>query len=350
MLSMNPYASVIIVNYNGEPFLRKLLESLNKQTFSDFELIFVDNASTDNTVKALYEFIREKSFQSMRINVILNSKNLGFCKGNNIGLKYASGKYIVFLNNDTYVSPEWLEELVKVLDMYPYVGACQSKIMYAETNMVQTVGNLVDKFLSRGACPELYEQLKDMKKGILIDTFFYPSAASVIYRKSILEKIGGFDEELFYGDLDLGWRVRLLGYRIATNLNSICYHYGSQATKKLWSRGTDYHDYKERIYVMAKNYSFPTFLKRIFPSLALFFFESLYSSIKLKKPHPLMLIKAIFWNLRNLKNLLNKRRNVQRNRVVSDNEIEKHMVSYPFFIYGFRKKLYTKLLRRVKEA
>jgi GT2 family glycosyltransferase len=338
-VEMTKYVSVIIVNYNGAPFIRRLLQSLNEQTFQGFEVIFVDNGSTDDSIKVLQEVIGEKSFENICIKMILNKENLGFCKGNNVGLKSASGEYIVFLNNDTYVSSEWLEELVKVLDTYPSVGACQSKILFAGANKVQTVGNLADRFSLSGISADVHSQVKHMEKGVLVDTFFYPSGTSVMYRKTILEKIGGFDDEMFYGDFDMAWRTRLLGCKIATNLSSTCYHYGSQTTKKLFSRGYAFQDYRERIYVMTKNYSLSTFLKRILPSLALWFMESFYCSLKFGSSHIFMLVKAIFWNIRNARKLLNERRKVQRNRVVSDEEVERHMVSYPFFIYGVREKI-----------
>jgi len=331
--------SVIITNYNGAVFIRRLLWSLKKQSFSDFEVIFVDNGSTDDTLMVLRDILKERSFKDVLVKIVPNRHNLGFCKGNNIGLKYANGEYIVFLNGDTYVSSEWMERLVKVLDTYPSIGACQSKIVFATSNIVQTVGNLADRFLSNGISPDVHKHVKSKDEGVLVDAYFYPSGTSVIYRRSILEKLDGFDEKTFYGDYDLGWRTRLLGYKIGTSLSSICYHYGSVATKKLFPKGPHLQDYKERIYVMSKNYSLSTFLRRIPVSLALWVLEACYTSLKFQVPHIIMLVRAFLEYIKNLGELVNERKKIQRIRVSSDEEIEKTMCPYPLLIYGLKEKI-----------
>jgi GT2 family glycosyltransferase len=333
------------LNYNGSKFIEELFDSLSKQTFKDFEVVFVDNASTDHSLQLLDGILARGSLEKLHVEIIKNSVNLGYCKGNNIGFKHTNGNYVVFLNNDTYVSTDWLQGLVKDLDSHPHIGACQSRIMFAGTNRVQTVGNLLDRFLSSGIDFDVYNQVKHMEKGMLVNRFFYPSGASTAYRRTLLEKIEAFDEKLFYGDYDLGWRTRLLGYKIATCLSSICYHYGGQATKELFRKGNAFQDYKERIYVMAKNYFLSTFLKRIPASLVLWFLESFYSSLKFGEYYVAMLVKAIFWNITNLRSLIIERRKIQQIRVISDKEIEEHMLSYPIFIYGLREKIRSVLTR-----
>jgi len=154
-----------------------------------------------------------------------------------------------------------------------------------------------------------------------------------------LEKLKGFDEQLFFGDKDLGWRTRLLGYKIATSLSSKCYHYAGQTVKKLPSTEIFFQDYRERIYVMTKNYSLSRILIRVPISMSLMFLESIYLSLKSRKNVIAMFMKAILWNLINLRCLMKERKKVKHNKVVSDKAIEKNMVSYPFFIYGIREKL-----------
>lgn len=339
-------ASIVILNYNGSRFLTKLFASLSKQTFTDFEVIFVDNASTDNSLELLDKILVTGFLEPIHVKVVRNNVNLGYCKGNNIGLKYADCDYVVFLNNDTYVSPTWLEGLVKGLDSYPSVGACQSKIVFPGTNRIQTVGNLLDRFLSAGIIPDVYSRVKYSNEGMLVDNRFSPSGTSTAYRRIVLKKIGAFDENMFYGDYDLGWRTRLLGYKIAICLSSICYHYSGQATKELFPKGNAFQDYKERIYVMTKNYSSLTFLKRIPVSSVLWFLESLYGSLKSGEPDIVMLAKAISWNMTNLRSLITEARKIQQVRVVSDKEIEEHMLSYPLFIYGLREKIRLFLSRQ----
>lgn len=323
---MTKRVSIIILNYNGERFIKKLLESIYKQTFRDFEIVFVDNASTDNSIRILCDTLRRVPFKEVK--TILNEQNLGYCRGNNVGLKHARGEYIVFLNNDTFVSQEWLENLVKALDRHPMIGACQSKILSATTGKVETVGNLLDIYAR--ASPSS-NQIKGVD--ILIDSFFYPGGASVVVRREVLNKCGGFDEQLFYGDYDLGWRIRLYDYKIATAPESICYHFGSYTVKSLFSLFKQvYYRYRERIYVTIKNYSMSRAIVRVPLSLILIFLESVGLSLKFRKPCIVMPIKAALWNIGNLKKTMKKRAEVKRKRVVSDDEIEKYLVSYSTFI------------------
>ena len=130
---MNKKVSIIIINYNGKRFLEKLLFSLAAQTYRNFEVIFVDNASIDGSIGFLRQFIDRVPLPREDVKIICNKRNLGFCIGNNVGLKYATGEYIAFLNNDTYVNSDWLEELVKVLENNEHVAGCQSKIIDAVT-------------------------------------------------------------------------------------------------------------------------------------------------------------------------------------------------------------------------
>jgi len=101
-----PQVSVIVVNYNGKLFLKKCISSLSSQSYPDIEIIFVDNGSSDGST----EYVR-KEFPSVKI--IESKKNLGFAKGNNIGIQEARGEFIATLNNDTEVTSQWLEELVR---------------------------------------------------------------------------------------------------------------------------------------------------------------------------------------------------------------------------------------------
>jgi GT2 family glycosyltransferase len=122
-----PIVSVIIVNYNGEPFIQKLFESLSKQSFdtSKFEIIFVDNNSKDRSLEIMNEIILK--YPSLNIKVIKNKSNVGFCRGNNIGMLYAKGKYLALLNNDMYVDSSYLEKLVNALENDASIGICGSR-------------------------------------------------------------------------------------------------------------------------------------------------------------------------------------------------------------------------------
>ena len=120
-----PLVSVIILNYNGMEFVESCLESVLSTDYPDFEVLFIDNASIDGSL----EYVEDKFGRNTRIKIVANEKNYGFAEGNNIGFKHTEGEYVVFLNIDTDVEPDWLSELVKVFEADPTIGAVQSKLL-----------------------------------------------------------------------------------------------------------------------------------------------------------------------------------------------------------------------------
>jgi GT2 family glycosyltransferase len=125
-MSREPFVSIILVNYNGKHYLGDCLRSLLSVDYREFELVFVDNASTDGSVDFVKSF-----FPHSNVKVVVADRNYGFAGGNNIGVRYVdpSAKYVVFLNNDTVVDKGWLRALVDVMEKDPLVGAAQSKVM-----------------------------------------------------------------------------------------------------------------------------------------------------------------------------------------------------------------------------
>jgi O-antigen biosynthesis protein len=109
--SKSPLISVIILNYNGKKYLQNCISSVLQTTYPNFEVILVDNASTDQSLKT----VKEKFAEDPRLKIIENNRNLGFSGGNNIGYNFSKGEYIAFLNNDTTVTPSWLTHLSNAL-------------------------------------------------------------------------------------------------------------------------------------------------------------------------------------------------------------------------------------------
>ena len=228
-----------------------------------------------------------------------------------------------------------IRDRVNVLDNNQQIAACQSKLIDAQTGKVQSLGGLQGVY---GGKSKIHEPKID-KQGI-IRGIFYPVGAAVLIRRSVLLRCGGFDEKLFYGDVDLGWRLRLLGYDIVVNPFSKCYHYGSYATKKFVpSLQLSYHTFREKLRILLKVYSLQNLLKRICFWAAVSFSYAVYLSIKTKRPHIFSWVKAILWNLRNFSDTLSARNYIQRLRKISDNDVEKYMLSNPAEIYFWRSRL-----------
>ena len=138
--------SVIIVNFNGEVIIRDCINALRKQTYDDFEIVIVDNASSDNSLKVIHQFLHETSIRVL-VRIIPLIANLGFAGGNIEGLQHASGNYIALLNNDTEPDEVWLEELVRGLDEHSNVGICASKLICHDSNNVDSAGDGFSKML-----------------------------------------------------------------------------------------------------------------------------------------------------------------------------------------------------------
>jgi GT2 family glycosyltransferase len=317
--------------------------SLNEQTFRDFEVVFVDNASTDHSIRKLHYLLKSECFRHLKVQIIINRSNLGYCAGNNIGLAHASGDYIVFLNNDVFVEPTWLKELVEVLDSDPSVGACQSLVLFALNQEVQSAGMMLDVYGWSYGIP-VKEYANVMEGGI-----FYPMGTSVIVRRSILDACKGFDELVFSGDYDLGWRIRLYGYKIATSTRSVCHHYGGHATRALYAHPEQYYEAcKERIYVLLKNYSITRIALRIPVSTVFMFFGTTVWSWRTRKNYLTSLSKAIIWNLKNFQKLAAERKRIQRERKIPDKEIENAMSHYPLMILLARLPPRRKITERIR--
>ena len=180
MNETTPLVSVIIVNYNGKHHLEKCLPSLNAIDYSNVETILVDNNSTDGSI----EFV-EKSFSSIKITKL--DKNYGFAEPNNIGAKIAKGEFILFLNNDTMVTSNFITELVKVINQDPKNVICQS-LLLKSNGEVDSSGDFVDTlgiaYSSKNKTTEVKEILSAR------------GACMLIRKKSFIE-LGGFDKNFF---------------------------------------------------------------------------------------------------------------------------------------------------------
>lgn len=158
----HPTLSVVIVNFNGEEFLRPCLASLRRQTFRDLEVIVVDNASSDQSTTIIANEYPE-------VRLLGFPENRHFCAGNNAGLNIARGRYIAFLNNDTWVVPEWAERIVEAFEQNPQVGAITTGIcanrgfspwLFAVVGLVPTV--IIGYLISLVTAPPKPEQLERM--------------------------------------------------------------------------------------------------------------------------------------------------------------------------------------------
>lgn len=323
-----PTVTVIILNHNGMRYLNKCLESIRKGTGQECEVIFVDNASTDGSV----DYIRG-AFPWVRL--VVNKANLGYAKANNEAAMIAQGEYIFFLNIDAWVEPNTVQELLKAAEMHGEVTAFAPAIMDYEGKTKLSLGMGCDIF--------------GYSYPIFAGKTFYVDGAALFIRRRIFQEVGAFDQRyfIFNEDVDLGWRLRLYGHRIATVAGARVYHKSGgvvtggvlQQTKtgyttSLWRR---YLGERNEICTLLKNYGLIT----------LFFIVPLYVTINVMEVMVFLTrrkikvvniyLRAWLWNLKNLRTTLGRRMEIQRRRKISDREIMQDMHRSPMKVYVFRQ-------------
>ncbi len=184
--------SLIIVNYNGAGLIANCLHALENQTFQDFEIIIVENGSTDNSLEVINSFLSESPIGS-RTNVVALNRNLGFAGGNIEGLKYASGKFIALLNNDTEPRESWLQELYHAMLSDPKTGICASKLILYGGGAIDSAGDGYARSLKGFKRGEGEPVAKFDQRSYI----FGACGGAVLYRKSMLDEIGFFDDDFF---------------------------------------------------------------------------------------------------------------------------------------------------------
>lgn len=249
MGSQQPAVAVIIVNWNGRHWLERCLPPLQRQTYQDFEVVVVDNNSEDGSVRWLAE-------QWPDVRVLAQSENTGFSLANNIGIRATSGKHVVTLNNDTRVEPTWLAELVGAAAGAEVGMVAPCIVQWREPTLLDSAGIEVD----RAGIAWQRGWNHPVSALSVAGEVFGPSAAAALYRRTMLEQIGLFDEDFFayYEDVDLAWRARQAGWRC---------HYTPEAKVAHWHSATAATMGTRKLYLTSRNKIW-TLLKNYAPSLS----------------------------------------------------------------------------------
>ena len=200
-----PLISVIIVNYNAGKLLLDCIESVFASNNDNYEVIVVDNCSSDNSHK-----VCKKKFD--KIKLIENYKNLGFCEGNNVGIRNASGEYLLILNPDTIIESDLIEKFLDAIKNYGE-GLFQGKnVAIDNDNILRSTGNQINLIGFRYARDK---GVKEYKKFFNVEEINYASGTCLFTSTKTMKKIGLFDPFLFlyHDDLDLGWRALCLNIK-----------------------------------------------------------------------------------------------------------------------------------------
>lgn len=329
--------SVIIVNYNGEGLTVDCLKALEGQTFKNFEVLVVDNASSDGSLYEIQRFLKERS-TGFQVKLIPLDNNTGFSGGNIVGLKHASGEHIALLNNDTEPGERWLEELVNAMDNAPEAGICASKLIVYGTDIIDSAGDGFStsfRGFKRGEGENL--SLYDKQEYI-----FGACAGAALYRKKMIDEIGFLDDEFFliHEDTDLNLRAQLAGWKVVFVPTARVYHKVHSSIG--WMSDTSiYYTLRNGEFVWIKN--IPVLI--VLPHLPTLFIktilEFIYFAIKHKRPR--LYIRAKVDALKMIPMMLGKRRNIMRLRKVTNRYLMQIMT--PLWNREFIRSKVNKLIR-----
>ncbi|MGZ5007125.1 MAG: glycosyltransferase family 2 protein [Methylobacter sp.] len=303
----NP-VTVIIVNWNGERFLEPCLTALINQTVKPHEIILVDNGSSDGSVEIARRF---PAVQLMQLD-----RNTGFAGGNNLAIQAASkeSEWIALINPDAFAEPHWLEGLLSAAARNPGFDVFGSQLLNAaEPTLLDGAG---DAYHLSGLVWRIGHGMPVSATEENPHEVFSPCAAAALYRRSALDKIGGFDEDYFcyLEDVDLGFRLRLAGYRCLYVPESVAHHVGSGSTGGQHSDFSRYHGHRNLVWTFVKNMPGILFWTLLPLHLLLNLFSIVYFSMRGQSK---VILTAKWDAIKGIPKMWRKRRQIQAARSAS---------------------------------
>ena len=307
---MSASVSIIVVNWNGRHHLQLCLSALFAQTYPNFEVILVDNGSTDGS----QVFVQEQ-FPDVRL--IALPENMGFAQGNNVGIQASTADYIATVNNDTKVDPNWLTALVETAESHPTVGMFAAKLLFWDRpDVINSAGICLDR---TGIAWDRLGGQPDHSAPQAPLPVFGASAGAALYRRTMLNQIGLFDEDFFayLEDVDLAWRARLAGWACLYVDTAVILHHhsataieGSPFKSKLLGRN--------KVWTLLKNYPWPLLLLYL-PAILLYDFGSVAIALLARRDSSPLIgrLQAI----PQLPAIWQKRRKIQQSRTISLQEM-----------------------------
>jgi GT2 family glycosyltransferase len=326
---MNSAVSFLIVSFNSEKYIANCLKSVLQQSESS-EIIVIDNNSTDNTVSILQDLKKNP-----QVKLMLNKTNLGYGNALTAAIKEAKGDCIAILNADVVLDKNWANNILRMFSTDEKIMLVHGKILLPNGE-IQSTGGIMDKYgavIQRGSdifkkCNIPYNQ-----------SYFYSDGSSFMIKKRIFDEIY-FDPKIFlyYEDVDLSWKIRMLNYEIQYSEDAVSYHDVGHSDSNM-DLAKFYHITKNRIYVCLKNYSKKNILTRIPIMIFLVFLNSLYHDMS-KKPtgYTKTFFKALWWNITNIGNTAQENRKLRSTSKISDHDLDAYLLNKSIELNLVRKR------------
>lgn len=331
--------AVVILNWNGEKYLRKFLPILKEHTNNvrNAEIIVADNGSSDGSMKLMEEEFPE-------IRTILFEKNYGFAEGYNRALKEIESKYYVLLNSDVEVTENWLSTLHNYMEANEHISACQPKILsYHNREYFEyagAAGGFIDKYGFTFCRGRIFGKVeKDEGQYDNIIDVFWASGACLFIRSADYWEVGGFDEDFFahMEEIDLCWRLKSRGKRIVCVPQSAVYHIGG-GTLKVENPYKTFLNFRNNLLLLYKNLPHKS-LKKIFDIR--FYLDNL-AALHLLLQGRLQNARAVLdarTDFRKVVNKFNDKRNenILKSNTSIDKEIVQSSIIFEYYIKGNKK-------------
>ena len=304
--------SIIILTYNSAAHLPRCVDCLKKQTYQNFEIILIDNSSSDESLT-----IAKKHHSQFSLRIVEKNQNIGFAAANNIGVRLAKGKWIVLLNADAFPQPDWLEKLLNTAEKNPGYTFFSSRQIQADTP--ELMDGAGDAYHISGLAWRNGYNHPSSKFGIEQEEVFSTCAAAGLYLRDEFTAIGGFDEDYFsyFEDLDLSFRLRLAGKKCVYVPDAVVHHVGSASTGKR-SDFSVYYGYRNMIWTFFKNMPSPLiwfFLPLHVVTVTFFVF---YLTLRGQGK---VILRAVTDAIRGLPKILEKRKEIQKNIKINPFEL-----------------------------
>lgn len=321
--------SVIIPSWNGANLLSDCLKSLKNQTYHDYEIIVVDNGSSDGSIAFIKKYYPG-------VKIVPLKKNYGFAKAINEGVANSKSDFIALLNNDTEVDKDWLYSLIKTAKKFPETSSVGSKLInFFNRKIIDGVGIQINEV---GQAKSIGWNEKDVGQYEKEMYVFGVTGGASLFRRSAFIKAGMFDEKYFMYSEEVDWafRAQFLGYKSIYCPNAIVYHKHKMSSKKL-PQHLEYWQFKNMTQTIIKDYPLSLLLKNFrWLKIILVHFNTVFYQLKNGYFWPPFATQL--WIIIHLPLLVIKRIKIQSSRKTDDKYIESFLIPKRISFWGVLKR------------